>query len=162
MPGTASFTALQDLDVGVARVVRVNAALHAHFGGAAVPAFARAALDFVERQIVGTAAQVLRQFALRECAELAFEVADVRVVDVAVDDVADHIAIDVAANRVGRVDDRGEVVAARIEQTHDFGFGQIGAAFGAFNDGCNLNGCGDIGAADCGEYVGRRAGCLAR
>ena len=47
------------------------------------------------------------------------EVADVRVVDVAVDDVGDDVAAAVAPQRVGRRADRREVVAARLEQTND-------------------------------------------
>ena len=52
----------------------------------------RAPRDLVEVEVVGLAAQVLAQLALGEGAELAAEVADVGVVDVAVDDVGDRIA----------------------------------------------------------------------
>ena len=61
--------------------------------------------DLVEGEIVGRAAQVLVRAALREGAELAAEVADVGVVDVAVDDVAHDVAADRAAQRVGRARD---------------------------------------------------------
>ena len=50
----------------------------------------------------GLPAQVRRQLALREGAEAAAEVADVRVVDVPRDDVGDRVAADLAAKRVGR------------------------------------------------------------
>ena len=94
----------------------MDAALQADFGGAALPGLQRAPLDLVEVEIVGPPAQVLRHLAFRERAELAAEVADVGVVDVAVDDVGDRVAARRAPQRIGRRHDMLELGAARREQ----------------------------------------------
>ena len=74
----------------------MDAALHADFGGAAVPGFLRAPHDLLRGEVVGRAAQVGRELALGEGAEAAAEVADVGVVDVAHDGVGDRVADDLA------------------------------------------------------------------
>ena len=86
-----------DRKIGLAGVVRVDAALQADFGGAARPGFRRAPLDFLQAEIVGFAAQIGGEFALGEGAELATEVADIGVVDVACDDVGHGVAVDARA-----------------------------------------------------------------
>ena len=42
-----------DVEIMLAGVLRVDTALHADFGGAAVPGFARATHDFLDREVVG-------------------------------------------------------------------------------------------------------------
>ena len=81
-----------DREIGRAGVFRVDAALQADFGGAALPGFLAAPDDLVEVEIVGPAAQIFAELALREGAELAAEIADIGVVDVAGDDVGDGVA----------------------------------------------------------------------
>ena len=78
-----------DVEIGLAGVVRVDAALQADLGRAPLPGFAGAARDLLEIHLVGHAAKILGQLALGERAEAAVEVADVGVVDVAIDHVAD-------------------------------------------------------------------------
>ena len=67
----------------------------------------------------GRAAQVRRQPALRERAEAAAEVADVRVLDVPRHDVADLVAADLAPEPVGRGEDALPLLAARAEEAHE-------------------------------------------
>jgi hypothetical protein len=122
---------VDDVDVRVAGVLRVNAALHADLGGAARPGFRGAALNLLVGEIVGAAAQVLRQLALGEGAELALEIADIGVVDVAVDDEADGVAVHRGAHAVGGLHHGAEVVAAGGEQPHHVGFAEILAGCGA-------------------------------
>ena len=110
-----------DAEIGRAGVVGMDAALQAHFGRAALPCFLRPPHHFVQRQIVRRAAQCLVRLALGEGAELAAVVADVGVVDVAVDDVAHDVAADRLAQRIGRGDDMLVVGIARGEQAHDLG-----------------------------------------
>ena len=102
------------------------------------------------------------QLPFRERAELAFEVTDVGVVDVAIDDVADDIAVHELPDRIGRVHDRGEIVAARVEQTDDFAFGQILAALRAFDDLRHFGGRRYVRTADRGQHVGGRTHRFAR
>jgi hypothetical protein len=109
----------------------VDAALQADLGGPAVPGFERAPFDFVEIEDVRAAAQVLAQLAFGEGAELAFEIADVGVVDVAVDDVGDGVAGGGAAQLVGGGGDAREVVATGSEQANDVGFAETAACAGA-------------------------------
>ena len=74
------------------------------------------------------------ELALGEGAEAATEVADVGVVDVAVDDVADALAIDLAAQRIGALAHLRHLAAARGEQAHDLGLVQRVAVPGAAKD----------------------------
>jgi len=122
------------LHISIAGEARVDAALHAHFGRAALPGFARAVGDLVQREIVGAPAQVLAHLAFRERAELTFERADIGVVDVARDDVGNDIAANVPSQRIRRRTDRGKLVAARLKQTHDVALGQHAARRGARDD----------------------------
>jgi hypothetical protein len=66
----------------------MDAALEAHFRGAAIPGLNDATLDFLERKIVRRPAQIFAELALGEGAEFATIITDIGVVDVARDDVA--------------------------------------------------------------------------
>src|SRR5438309_1697035 len=57
------------VEIGGAGVARVDAALHADFGGAAIPRLADAALDLVAVEVVGRPAQGVAEPALGESAE---------------------------------------------------------------------------------------------
>ena len=118
----------------------MDAALHADFGGSPVPGLGDAAADLVEVEVVGPAAQVLGEPALGEGAELAFEVADIGVVDVAVHHIGDNVAREPRADPVGRLGDGVEVIVAGLEQPHDSGFVEPRARFGIRED------CRDIDA----------------
>jgi hypothetical protein len=107
------------LHIGVAGETRVDAALHTHFGRTALPGLSRAPGNLVQRQIVRAAAQVLAHLAFGEGAELAFERADIGVIDVARDDVRNDVAAGLPSQRIGRRTYRGKLVAARLEQAHD-------------------------------------------
>src|SRR5213075_2000059 len=76
-----------DVDVEVAGEGGMDPPLEADLRGAALPGLVAAAHDLIERDEVGRPAQVGGELALRERAEAAAEIADVRVVDVARDDV---------------------------------------------------------------------------
>ena len=102
-----------DREIGRAGVIGMDAALQADFGRAALPGLAAAALDLVELEIVRPAAQVVAELAFGEGAELAAEVADVGVVDVAVDDVGDAVAARFGAQRVGGGADGVEIRSPR-------------------------------------------------
>ena len=112
--------------VVVARERRVDAALEADLGRATFPGLARPPDDLVVRHEVGRAAQVRSQPALREGAEAAAEVADVRVLDVPGDDVADLVAADLAPQPVGGGEDPLPLLAAGAEEPHELLLPQLG------------------------------------
>ena len=118
-PGTASRIDGDDLGVVVAREGRVDPALQAHLGGAALPRLLRAAHDLVHRHEEGRAAQVLGELALRERAEAALEVTDVRVLDVPRHDVGDLVAAHLAPQPIGSSEHPLPLAAAGREQPHD-------------------------------------------
>ena len=98
-----------DQQVAVAEGVhlRVDAALHADLGGAAVDGV----LHLGEHVVGAVGARVVVLAMTREGAELAADEADVGEVDVAVDDVGDLGADVGGADVVGGADQRGEVGA---------------------------------------------------
>ncbi len=100
--GIASFTARSRSEVPATGESRVDPALQADLGAAALPRLDGAPGDLVDAQKVGGAAEVLGELALREGAEAAAEVADVGVVDVPADDVGDAVACALAPSSVGR------------------------------------------------------------
>ena len=55
----------------------------------------------------------------REGAKAAAEVADVRVVDVARDDVGDGVAVHLAAERIGAGENRVEIGPPRVQEGRD-------------------------------------------
>ena len=124
MSGVAVFDGAADVEIGRAGIVGVDATLQADLGRAALPGLDAAALDFVERQVVRPAAQVGGQPAFGEGAELAAEIADIGVVDVAIDDIGDAVAVDLASQRIGCRTHAFEIVTACREQCDDVAFGK--------------------------------------
>src|ERR1700733_777582 len=113
-----------DAEIGRTGVFGMDAALQANLGRAALPSFLAAAGGLAHIAILGAGPPILAELALRERAELAAEITDVRVVDVAGDDVADRVAVDLAAQPVSRFADSVERIAARREQRDDVAFAQ--------------------------------------
>ena len=97
----------------------MDPALQAHLRRAAIPRLEHAPRDLVVRYEERRPAQVRRELALRERAEAAAEVTDVRVLDVARDDVADVVAADLAPQTVGRCEHALALLAARAEEACD-------------------------------------------
>ena len=135
--GTAALMARQMREIGLAGVIRMDAALKADFGRASLPGFGRAADDFIESEVIRRAAQRLMRLALGEGAERAAVRAHVGVVDVAVDDVADGVAADSSAKLIGCGDNAAVIGVARREQPHDLRRVQAGAALSALDDALN-------------------------
>ena len=77
------------------------------------------------RDEVGLAAQVRRELPLREGAEAAAEVADVRVLDVAGDDVGDRVAVPLAPERVGGGKDALALLAPGAEEPDDLRLAEL-------------------------------------
>ena len=116
-----------DVRVVVARERRVDPALEADLRRAALPRLLGAPHDLLERNEVRRAAQVRRQLALREGAEAAAEVADVRVLDVPGHDVADLVAADLATQAVGGSADACSLSSAGFEEPRDLVLAELGA-----------------------------------
>ena len=121
-PGYGLFHGGNDVDIGLSGIVRMDPTLHTDLGGTPVPGFLATTRQFLCGQVIGLAAQVLTLLALGERAELTLEVADIGVVDVAVNDVTDGIAIALLAQFIGCCNHVGEVIAPCSEETGDFGF----------------------------------------
>ena len=124
-------------EIGLAGVIRMDAALKADFRRAALPRLGRAANDFLKSKVIRRAAQRLMLFALGKGAERAAVGADVGVVDVAVDGVADGVAADSSAKLIGRGDDALVIGVARREQPHDLRRAQTGARLSPLDDPLN-------------------------
>src|SRR4051794_27727656 len=108
-----------DREVVVPGEGRVDPALQTHLGRAALPGLLAATHDLLVRHEVRRAAQVCRQLPLRERTEAAAEVTDVRVLDVARDDVRHFVAADLAPELIGGRKDTVALVTPRAEQAHD-------------------------------------------
>src|SRR3954447_11798341 len=95
------FDRAADREIGRAGIFRVDAALQADFGGAALPRLLAAPDDLVQVQIVGPAAQILAELAFREGAELAAEITDIRIVNIARNYIGHGVARYCATQTVG-------------------------------------------------------------
>src|SRR5262249_35664545 len=111
-----------NVEVFGAGVARMDAALHADFGGAPRPGLAHAPFDLAERDIVWPTAQRLAHLAFGEGAEATFEITDVGVVDIAGYDVGNDATVGGLSQRVGGRAPRRELFAAATKQPHDVGF----------------------------------------
>src|SRR5262249_15233208 len=108
--------------IGVARVGWMNAALEADFGGPALPSFEGTPRDFLEREIIRSAAQMIAKLAFRKGAEAARVAAHVGVIDVAVDHVGDDVGVDPRAQAVSSGADFIDLRSTGREQAHDLVF----------------------------------------
>ena len=108
-----------DREVVVACERRMDPALQTDLGRAALPGLLAAAHDLLVRHEVRRAAEVRRQLSLREGTEPAAEVTDVRVLDVARDDVGHLVAADLAPELIGGRKDTVALVPPRAEQAND-------------------------------------------
>jgi len=97
----------------------MDTALQTHLGGAPLPGFPGTAADLLQIQIVGRAAQIPRRPALRESAKAAMKIADVGVIDIAIDHVTDAIAAKLPAQPIGVVAYRRQLPPARRKQRYD-------------------------------------------
>ena len=116
MAGTRVADRRDDARVVVARERGMDAALQAHLGRAALPGLERAPDDLLVRDEERRATKVLGELPLRERAEAAPEVADVRVLDVPRDDVGDRVAADLAPQPVGGREDALALLAAAARE----------------------------------------------
>src|SRR2546429_3804593 len=103
----------------VAREGGMDPTLQAHLRRPPLPRLLAPADDLPVRHEVRRSTQIRRQPALRERAESAAEVADVRVLDVARDDVGDLVPADLASEPVGRGEDTIALAAAGAEEPDD-------------------------------------------
>ena len=106
----------------------VDPTLEAHLRRAAIPGLLGTADDLLARDEIRRAAQIRRELPLRERAEAAAEVADVRVLDVPRHDVGDLVAADLASQRIGRRIHARRLLPARLEQPRDLVLAELRSA----------------------------------
>src|ERR687894_585232 len=106
----------------------MNAALQADFHGAPLPGLAASPHDFVEIEIVGTGPQLVAQLAFGEGAKFASKGANIGVIDVAGNNVADCVANGVPPHRVRGSAQLVKTFSARGKQLRDFSFAEFLAA----------------------------------
>src|ERR1022692_1667184 len=102
----------------------MDAALQTYLGRTRGRRLERSVRHFVEFEIVSRAAQIFGPAAFRERAETAVVQTDVRVVDIAIDDVGDRIAHRLATQAVRRGNYVIEVATLDAEEAHDMSFTQ--------------------------------------
>src|SRR5215471_1485423 len=117
--------------IGVARVGWMNAALEADFGGPGLTSLEGAPSDFLECEIIRSAAQMIAELAFRKGTEAARVTAHVGVVDVAVDHVGDDVGVDLCAQAVSSGANLIDLRSAGREQAHDLVFVQSISGGGA-------------------------------
>ena len=138
---------LENVKIGVTRVGRVNAALHAEFGGAALPGFSCSSCQLVIVEVIGAAAQIGVLTTLGKSAEAAGMLADIGVVDVAVHHIPDGAAACRCAHPVCGCADCFEFISARFEESGDHRFIEPITGFGACEQ--RLDRCAVRRAARC-------------
>ena len=109
------------VDIEVAGEIGMDPSLEGDLGGAPRPGLAGIADYLLDTHQIGLATQVEALRPLGEGAEPAFEVAEVGVVDVSVDDIGDRVTHGTLPQPVGHESDCIDLVAASPEQSLDFG-----------------------------------------
>jgi hypothetical protein len=99
----------------------MDTALHTDLGRTSLPSLCAAPRYFFGANIIRLAAKILARGAFGESAELTFEIADVCVVDVAIDYVAYGVSAPLPAYCIRSVHYRGKVSAATFEQARYIG-----------------------------------------
>src|SRR3954466_6476208 len=97
----------------------MDASLQTDLARAAIPGLLAAPHDLLVRDEVRRSAQIRGELPLRERAEAAAEITDVRVLDVPRDDVGHLVSAHLAAQPVGRCKDAVPFVAARAKEPHE-------------------------------------------
>ena len=133
----------------------MNAALHANLARPPVPGFSGPPPDLGEAQIVRPAAQIFAQPAFGKGAELATVIADIGVVDVAVDRVGDDGAVHLGPQRVGGGANLRNLGAAALHQADDLRRAESFAAARPRQDFRNLSGAANCVPAQA-RQIGRR------
>ena len=95
--GIFGFDRGQHVAILEVRHLGIDAALHAYFGGAARDRLP----NFAEHDLIGMIVRVGLPALAFEAAELASDEADIREVDVAIDDVGDFVADILGARQIG-------------------------------------------------------------
>ena len=111
-----------NVQVVLARVSGMNTSLHADFRGAPFPGFTNASLNLFHLQVVGRAAQVFAQPTLGKRTESTAEVANIGVVDVAIDRVGYLVSDQFTPQPIGGRADSGEIPPPGAEQSDNFRF----------------------------------------
>ncbi len=122
--GSCGLRSTADVEIGLAREARMDAALQADLGRPAVPGFRGTAGYFVQVDDIRGPAQVIARLALGKGAERAVIEADVGVVDIPGDDVGDGVADLDTAQFVGGLADSLEVGVAGPEERYHVVFRQ--------------------------------------
>ena len=88
------------VEIGLSCVVGMDSTLHTDLGSAALPCVDAAPSYFFGTYVIRLTAQILAATAFRKSTELTFEIADVGVIDIAVNHIADCVARHLFAQRV--------------------------------------------------------------
>ena len=103
----------------------MNSALQTDLGRAPVPGLQRSPGDLLQRYEVRLPPQIACELPLGERAEPAAEIADIGVLDVARDDVADVVPAHLPSFRVRGGEDAMQLLIARSEQAHELVLSQF-------------------------------------
>ena len=97
----------------------MDSTLHTDLGSAALPCFDAAPSYFFGTYVIRLTAQILAATAFRKGTELTFEIADVGVIDIAVNHIAHCVARHLFAQRVCGLNNGAKVGAAATQQSSD-------------------------------------------
>ena len=111
---------MTNIQISLTGIFRMDAALQANFGGAAVIRFSRSPHNFFMRQVIGPAPKVFTHLAFREGAELTFEITHVGIINISINTIGHLIADQMLSDRIGRLGNMGYFVPSRLKQPDNF------------------------------------------
>ena len=123
----------------------MNTALHTHLGRPSAPGFLTTTGDFFGADVVGSAPQIFAEFALGKCTELAFEITDIGVVNISINDVANLLTIDLLPQPVRALRNIGKILTPAFEQAAYIFEADRFLRFTAGDDVFDFRRCGDGG-----------------
>ena len=111
---------VNNVHVGLAGIIWMNATLHTYLSGSSIPCFDTAPSNFFSANIIGSSPKVFAEFAFGKRAELALEVTDVSVINITIDNVTHRVAINLLSKFVSTLCNIRKILTSALKQFGNF------------------------------------------
>ena len=128
----------KNIQVSLSRVIGVYTSLHTDFAGTAIPCFPTTAGYFLRTYIIRGATQVLAHLAFRKRTELTLEIAHIRVIYIAINNVGHLVARYLLAQTISGYANLVNLVSACVKESRVVAGTKLQAVCSLFEYVCKL------------------------